>query len=56
MGAGCGPPQGGAVYIPEMEPLNHLPFIDSSLSIFLYPEFTAHTAVGLKNEFASRRA
>ena len=55
MGAGCDPPQGGAVYIPEIEPLN-LPFIDFSSSIFLYPEFTAHTAVGLKNEFASRRA
>ena len=32
--------------MPEIEPLNHLPFIDFS-SIFLYPEFTAHTAVGL---------
>ena len=42
--------------MPEIEPLNHLSFIDFSSSIFLYPEFTAHTADGLKSEFASRRA
>ena len=42
--------------MPEIEPLNYRSFIDFSSPILLHPEFTAHTAVGLKNEFASRRA
>ena len=42
--------------MPEIVLLNHRSFIDLSSPIFLHPEFTAHAAVGLKNEFDSRRA